>query len=119
MKSISTFKHNSLKVRRLCGAGYWFDSKKNNNSPDPTPFKEKFKQMLYNSSTNTLTFKGETIFNTIWGNISLRENLFPRANYPNLNDRQYQSASRLDFGTLISDTSSNIINTFYNFIKVK
>ena len=97
-----TYLSDANKVTSINKIEYWFDKKKLNNSTDATPVKEKFKQMLYNGTT--LTTAGNAIFEAIWSNSGLRENLF--ANLVKLDAKN-------KFIDLIKETSNN----FYNFIK--
>ncbi len=60
---------DATKVTTMDKIEYWFDKKKLNENPDPTPVKEKFQEMMYNGTK--LTNKGEQVFNAIWRNVGL------------------------------------------------
>lgn len=78
--------------------------------------KTAFKNMMFNSSANQLTDKGQEIFDNIWSNVDLRNSLFDLSNYPtNLSQSQLKQLIQSDFESLISNTQSNI----YSFIKAE
>jgi hypothetical protein len=76
---------------------------------------KSFEEGLANRFKLRIQFDIDGFFNVVFGNVALRGNLFPIANYPNMNATQYKDAAKIDFSTFIGDTK----NSFYNFIKAK
>lgn len=83
---------------------YWFDGRKANSSQ----VKEKFQELMYKNGA--LTPQGVEIFNVIWGNTSLRRNLFPVNNTEPL-----KGAAVNEFKQIILTFD----NKFYNIIHLK
>jgi hypothetical protein len=104
VKQFVTYLSDNEKVTSMDKIEYWFDKKKL-GSTNTGPVKEKFKQMMLNGTT--LTTKGEAVFNAIWGNSTLRENLLP-----SISDKK---EGQDKFETIIEKTD----NSFYNFILVR
>ncbi len=105
------------KISKMSDLEYWFDKRKINNE---TTIKNIFKsKMLTTTTPESLTTIGQSVFDKIWGNVALRESLFPRANYPSMNDVQYKDAANVDFITFVGNTKDNMNSSFYDFIKVK
>lgn len=75
--------------------------------------KTAFKEMLYNSTTKILTDKGTEVFETIWGNQSLRGSLFGIIPENQL-DALYNSKLN-QFSTWVDELNPKI----YNFIKAE
>lgn len=85
---------------------YWFDKNKLGGSTDVAPIKQKFKQMMF--SNGVLKQRGEEVFNAIWGNEGLREDLLDLS----------ESASKSPMEQF-RDSVDNISSSFYRFIHVK
>lgn len=105
VKQFITYLSDANKVTSIDKIEYWFDKKKLNNNTDTSPIKEKFKQMMYKNGE--LTDSGKKVFETIWGNQSLRESLFGE-----ISDKNEGLDSYIDN---VEDLKSG----FYNFIKIK
>lgn len=108
VKQFTTYLMETTKVTSMDKIEYWFDKEKLNNNTDTTPIKEKFKQMMYNGTE--LTNNGTPVFNVIWGDVGLRGKLFP----DNISEQEKDDA-QFEFKQI----TSNINNSFYNFIKIK
>ena len=78
--------------------------------------KEAVQALLFDKTSNLLKDKGNELFEAIWGNNTLKENLFPETVGLNANDLINIKPSIL---TKFKANISNSSNTFYNFIKVK
>lgn len=88
---------------------YWFDAKK------LAGYDEIAVKIQVKNAINSTQNRFEQVFQAIWGNQNLKEKLFPITNYPNMNNIQYEAAAKLDFATMVSNTS----DSFYKFIKLK
>jgi hypothetical protein len=97
---------------------YYFDREKliRQGQADPEAYVKGIFKTLFQTTNNPQgrNLQNE-IFETIWQNARLREDLFPIQNYQNMTPTQYKDAAMLDFIALVG----NINNNFYNFIKVK
>lgn len=80
---------------------YWFDGRKANSSQ----VKEKFQELMYKNGA--LTKQGTEVFDVIWGNTSLRKDLFPNINDPII--------GRDKFEELLENHST----LFYSFLMTK
>ena len=110
-----TFKNQFLaylgKIPTMNSFAYYFKARSGVNA---TTVKTEFRALML-TANNNLSQDERTVFNTIWNNLPLRDNLFPRINYPGKNDTQYREAAQQDFDSDVA----NISNPFYNFIKVQ
>nr|MCU0326929.1 hypothetical protein [Spirosomataceae bacterium] len=87
---------------------YYFDARK---GATEAYAKSAFKQMMYNGTD--LTSNGAKVFDAVWGNTTLRGNIWN--DIPANPDDDDKNSYKGKFKDIVSSTS----NSFYNFIKVK
>jgi len=82
-----------------------------NRGNTTTDLKIMWKNVLYNSTGNNLTTRGQQAFDTIWGNMNLRNDIFGAG--------ISRSDAQLDFVDLITELDNpNVTNPkLYSFIK--
>jgi hypothetical protein len=110
---------SATEVTSMNKISYYFDAKKlagPNNEMKEEWVKTVFKDMMYDATAQTLKQQGNEVFEVIWGNNSLRENLFKDDNIDfNLDETIIKPIALSKF----KEKASNTSNLFYNFIKVK
>jgi len=98
-------------IRNISNLEYIFNTKKAGTAPQA---KEAIQKQLYNGTA--LTTMGSTLFNTIWANTALRENMFKD---DGIDFTQPDNIIRPIGLVKFQEKVNSILNPFYSFIKVK
>lgn len=101
-------------IATMDGLEYWFDERKITGAGETqkkTKVKEEFRKMMLTG--NTLTQRGDDVFNAIWENSNLARSIFGPDIDVNLPNDKIDSYD--EFKVLLLDVN----NSFYNFILVK